>query len=513
MGEETCYSKYMAKGSAITFTAQIIMALGGLGLRMFLTRAVSVGNYGLFFSVFALFSFVQNFRGLGLQRALTKHIPEFWAKEEFDELKSSSLITFIVQLAFSSSLALILIIFSEPLAMEFFGTKAAEPIIAIMSIWFVILSVDRVGTSIFQGLKDMTGFNSLKILRILPVILILLPVSFFTNIDIYLVAWAYVLSSVMGAVFALLRLRSHRSTFEKGKISFDKKLTKKLLLFGLPLIVSGFATTIMGKLDTLAITWFRSPEEVGLYQVARPVTRFIGYFGAITTPLLPMVSELWAEKNKKILKYTFRFLMKFGLLLGVPAALIFISFPKIVIRILFRPEYVGGALAMQILTIGMLGKVLASITGTGLIGIGESGLYARIMGAGAILNIAGNILLVPIWGIEGAAISTAGTFLFFLILRTYYLNKHVEFPSPLLEMGKTVLGAVLSLMLIYGLKSFLPLSLWPKIGVITALTGIFYIAWIFGTKIIIREDLVLLNRAIPIIPDKIKKLMGKIVRE
>lgn len=512
MTEGKNYSRYLAKGSAIAFIAMVIAGISGLILRMFLTRALSVEDYGLFYAVFGLFSFLQNFRSLGFQQAVPKFISEFKAKEKFDSLKSSCAIAYIAQLGFVLPVTIILVIFSEPIATGFFSDKAAQPLIIIMGIWFMLLSVERVGGTILHGLKDMLGTNMIKALRIFPVFIFVLGLSFFLDIDTTIVALGYISAALVSGIWTLFRLNNKRSLFKKGTISLDKDLTKKLFLFGLPLIFSGVATTIMGWTDTLMITWFKTSVDVGLYQVAKPATKFIGYLGVISVPLLPMVSELWADKNKNTLKSTFRILLKLSILITIPVMLVFLSFPRVIIRVLFGGDYVGAALALQIMAVGTVLKVLSQPLGTGLIGAGKSKTYGKIMGAVAVANFVGNLILVPLFGIEGAALTTSLSFLILFLLRLKYLRNLIEFPSPWKDITKVAIGGLATLLIVFSLKTILPLSTWPKLFAVVIPGGLFYLLWIFRTEVVKNEDIDLLKTAIPIIPKWLESLLRKLTK-
>ena len=89
------YFKRIGRGSLTIFLCIVIAGLLGYFLRMYLTRTVSVADYGLFFAVFSLVSFLVSLISLGLYSSLTKHLSEFIAKKEIGkitDLKSKSAI-------------------------------------------------------------------------------------------------------------------------------------------------------------------------------------------------------------------------------------------------------------------------------------------------------------------------------------------------------------------------------------------------------------------------------------
>lgn len=66
MPESKVYAKRLVKGSAIVFTSLIATELVAFLLRMFLARSLSVAEYGLFYAVFTVFSFLGSSAGWAL---------------------------------------------------------------------------------------------------------------------------------------------------------------------------------------------------------------------------------------------------------------------------------------------------------------------------------------------------------------------------------------------------------------------------------------------------------------
>ncbi|KYK20621.1 hypothetical protein AYK21_05785 [Thermoplasmatales archaeon SG8-52-2] len=87
--------------------------------------------------------------------------------------------------------------------------------------------------------------------------------------------------------------------------------------------------------------------------------------------------------------------------------LIFFLFADTIVTSLFGQEYIFSANALRILSLGYMIHNLSGSNTSTLIGIGENQfiLYSTLVVA--ILNIILNVILIPIWGIEGAAIATA----------------------------------------------------------------------------------------------------------
>jgi O-antigen/teichoic acid export membrane protein len=119
--------------------------------------------------------------------------------------------------------------------------------------------------------------------------------------------------------------------------------------------------------------------------------------------------------------------------------------------------------------------------------------------------------LVPIFGIEGAAVSTFASYLLGLALLFYYSRKLIDLTVPSSSIVKAVAGGLLTLLLIFDLKSIIVLPTWPKAFAVMIPSIVFYGAWILLTRAITKDDLKLLMETVPM-PGWLVKIAGRVVR-
>lgn len=513
MPEPKDYARRLVKGSAIVFTAFIASELIGLFLRMFLARSLTVAEYGLFYAIFALISFFILFRSLGLGSALGKYIPEFTVRKQFAKIKSAMASVLLVQAIFGLIVSAILFILSDQIALAIFGTLDASLPFRILSVWFFVAILYSLMQATFQGFQNMPAYASINFFNLLLILLLAVLFVGVFGMGVSGVAFAYLIAAAVVGLFSLTFFIMRYPHVFREKVSVTKPLFKKLLMFALPVFVGGFGGLILSYTDTLTITLFRTLPEVGFYQAAQPAAHILWYLpGALTVVLFPMISELWARQEKKSLGGALHFLTKFSFILIMPAAFLFIAFPEIVINLLFGPSYLPGAMVLRILGAAAIIHALFAILGCAIQGIGRPVVTTKVVALMACFNLAGNLALIPPYGIEGAAVATFGSFLIGLILLFYYAKKFIKFTVPALPLFKAFVGGVLTLLLIFGLKSILVLPLWLEAFAVMIPSLLFYGVWILVTKAITKDDLRLIKEIVPM-PRWLVKAAGKIVRE
>jgi O-antigen/teichoic acid export membrane protein len=219
----------------------------------------------------------------------------------------------------------------------------------------------------------------------------------------------------------------------KIKIIFNiKKIKKsifvKLFKFGFPLIFLSLFMFILSVSDRYMILYFINREAVGIYSPVYDL--FNAGFSFIYTFLVmagyPMLIHKW-ELNKDIQKATI-FIKKMVLLyiiLIIPVFIFILLFDDIIIQILSESYSEGKNIIPWII----LGFSLFGFTyffNKGIELRKKTNKLALMVITSGIINIGLNLVLIPKFGIEGAAISTCFSYLFYFLfslsVSRYYLS-------------------------------------------------------------------------------------------
>lgn len=195
----------------------------------------------------------------------------------------------------------------------------------------------------------------------------------------------------------------------------------------------------------------------------------------------------------------------------VPLAILFVAFPEIILRILFGETFVAASQSLQILAIGSIFYTFYFMFGLILIAIGKSTTYTKLLfsvgGIGMILNI----ILTPIFGITGAALSTSISYTVGLILAIVYAKKFVAIKFPLSGMVKALLGGIIVLILISAVKASLDLDPLSEIFIAGIASVVMYTT--FALRFIINKgDLKILSAIGIRLPVSLSKRLEKTLK-
>jgi O-antigen/teichoic acid export membrane protein len=215
---------------------------------------------------------------------------------------------------------------------------------------------------------------------------------------------------------------------------------REMLLYALPLVPAALGFWVIGLADRLFIENMVSTKDVALYQMgamlASMVAMVTGAFSAAWGPF-----ALSMQRRTDAPQFYARVLPVF-LALGGSMVTGVALFTREAIQLLANPAYAASAAVVGILSLGVLANGLSSIAGTGLALARKSAPITMAVFIAALVNIALNFLLIPWFGISGAAWAAGVSWIVytgFIFLRSQRLH-----PLPYNFRRAAVIGVLLT---------------------------------------------------------------------
>tara|TARA_Y100000031_G_C8057141_1_gene308902 strand:- start:143 stop:700 length:558 start_codon:yes stop_codon:yes gene_type:complete len=156
-------------------------------------------------------------------------------------------------------------------------------------------------------------------------------------------------------------------------------------------------------------------------------------------------------------------------------------FADILIEKLFGPGYLIGTLAFRILLVGVLFNMLSELNNQYLIGTGFPKKVFWVMFFGSILNVGLNILLIPLYGISGAAVATSLSYLLMFAISTSKVIRGTKMKLPLFHWLALIIGLVAFVGVVYFIKDLISWNVWIE-GIVSLSIG--YVIYLYILKIL-----------------------------
>jgi stage V sporulation protein B len=201
---------------------------------------------------------------------------------------------------------------------------------------------------------------------------------------------------------------------------------KHILIFGFSISVGKISFMVMKSLDTPILNLFFDYSNVGVYSVADTVSSVLFSMTAFSLPIISSMSEAWSKKDDALMEKYVKISVKYPLLLGLPLTIIIFALAEPIVIGVYKASFSGAVVPLQILIIGtfllMFGRTLSSI----LIGIGKAKLSGTLLAIAAIQYIISIFILVPLFGLNGAAVSLTLTGVTSLILIPVFIRRNLK---------------------------------------------------------------------------------------
>jgi O-antigen/teichoic acid export membrane protein len=486
----------ITKGAGIVFIGTVVGMCLTLAGRVILARTLTQSEYGIYSLAFVILSVVVVISTLGLQEGATRQIAFYRGKK--NEKKVKSVIFSSIELAIFASIFLSLILFftSDFISAIFHIPDLSMPLkIFSAAIPFTVLV--NIFVTIFRGfdlVKPRVYFQ--EILRNLLFVLFLITVvilglSFMEIFYVYVVS--LMLTCIAFAVYTIKKLPL--SIYPIKKVDRDTKVIRRdLLVFSLPLLAVTVLVMMMTWTDTLMLGYFKTPDLVGLYNVAIPISQLLPIFLYSTAFIyIPIASGMFSQNLKDELRKSYAVLTKWVFSATLPFFLIIFLFPDAVLNILFGPKYIGASEALRILSLGMFVHTFLGANGATLIVTGKTRLHMVDDLIAVIINILLNTLLIPKIGITGAAIASTTS----LVITNMLRSAQIYIPYKIHPFSKNYLKlaliSIVSISIVYSLtRNLIIVSTWSLLTLFIVFLGIYGLLSIL-TKSFDKEDIMILH--------------------
>ncbi|HEV7889398.1 MAG TPA: flippase [Pyrinomonadaceae bacterium] len=382
--------------TAVVAAAQLLLKLRGLVAIPLIVKVLGTAEYGVWVQTLALVDISSSVVGANLHHPLVRFLSE--TPERGKRIYGTLLAATLVLGAFGG---LALFAAAEPVSRFALGDAAHAWEVRAGALLLLCYNVRLFNLNAYRALgrmKERAAFELASTFGQLLGIAVLLWLGYgllavFAFMGAWEAAFAVALCAHVGGLVGVGR--------------FDGRLLKDALRYALPLLPAGLSVWMLDRSDRLVIGYFMGPESVGVYSANYALAGLLMLFQTpLQVTLLPKVSALWRTERAEAVRYV-SLSNKLFLTFAVPFV---VAAPVVARPLLSR---LGNE------EIGAAGGALTFLIAAGVLMWGVSVMLTQIfygarktlpvgivtVGA-ALLNLLLNFLLVPAWGVSGAAFAT-----------------------------------------------------------------------------------------------------------
>lgn len=382
-------------------------------------RYLGPGNYGLINYGLAYVSFFTAFCTLGLNAVIIKDFVDH-PEDEGESIGTT------IGLRFASSV-LSAIMITGIVSILDKGEPETIVVVALCSIALVFQVFDTFNYW-FQS-KYNSKTTSIATLIAYVIVSAYKIVLLVLEKNVQWFAFSTALDYIVIAVFLFVAYRLSNGP----KLSFSINKGKALLGKSYHYILSSMMVAIYGQTDKLMLKQMMNDTEVGYYSVATALcTVWVFVLQAIIDSMYPTILNLFGKDNEAFRRKN-KQLYALVFYISCFVSVLITAFARLGISIMYGEQFLGAITPLRIVTWYTAFSYLGVARNAWIVCNDKQKYLKFIYFGAAVLNVALNAILIPIYGASGAAMASLVTQIFTSIILPYLIPEMRENAKMMLE--------------------------------------------------------------------------------
>ncbi|WP_328822063.1 oligosaccharide flippase family protein [Pseudomonas lopnurensis] len=403
-------SNLISVSTAVFFLARLIVALGTITFNLVLGRSLGSEAVGIFMMAFSLVVGFGVLSRVGLENALLRFASIAYSDSNRFEWGYIKSWTFLVAGFASLVLAGILWIGRGYLALDVFEESKLARLLEPMAILLPLYTLLCLQVVLFKAFRQPVMACFFEVGTIFFAVSVIFMVSNSLGLTVGVVDVAWILCCVLlvagGLAFGLLRIVAQRRFGAVAWFPIRIKIEDSFLASLPDYTLISLASYLVQWVGILIIGGFVSAGELGVFSVAHRLALSLTFFLILCNSVLgPRLASLYSQGRMAELDRLVRNSTLCMLVVAIPVALLLICFPSYFLG-LFGVDFQRGANLLVILVLGQLINIATGPVGLLLNMCGLQRQVRNILIFSAFFTSLITLLLVPRWGVTGAALAT-----------------------------------------------------------------------------------------------------------
>ena len=356
-------------------------------------------------------------------------------------------------------------------------------VVYIIGASVIIDSFTRLFFSITSAFEKMEYEAAIKILRTIILFpLVLLIIHF--NYGLISIVSSYLAASIFSFVLSIFVVLKK---FAKPKFETDLDFWRKTTKEALPFALTAVFSMVFFRVDTVMLSVMKGDAVTGWYYAAcNLISALLAIPVIYGIAIFPVLSKYYGSARSsfdKVGTLSFKFLLIVGLPISVGISLL----AEEIILLVYGSAYLNSAYALQIMVWVFFISCIAIVPFHALNSANKQHSAMISLGIGAGLNVLLNLLLIPKYGLIGAASASVTAFFVCFSLYFYFCNRY----ALQVKLFNVDFVKIMAASLVMGLFVFYYSS--SNLFLVIASSAVIYLTLLILTKALSKEDLSMLK--------------------
>lgn len=414
--------KTLLHQSSHYFAGQFLIMAAGFISFPILTRIFSVGEYGILGIMTTTVLIATAVAKLGLPGWIVQFYAEFKLNKRLDSFQSTILISSV---GCAATVAILFYVLGHLFRSKIFEKNIVNLIPIVSMIIFTTCTSDIL-ISLLRAEQRTKLYNLVAIIRRYGALTLGILLALFIVKGLYGFYFGQVITGM--AVLSFLIFISAK----RQKISirdFSTGVFRDSIRFGLPMVGGEMGHLILNYADRYLVQVYLGSISLGLYTAGYNLSTYVTemFMYPINYAMTPIYMNILVKKGEEETRRFFTRAFRYFVMIIVAVVFGFIAVGKDLISILASSKYLEAYGVLPYVVIGQSIYACSIILNNGLFIKKKTYVVMYVISVACLLNIGLNIILIPRFGILGAAQATLLSNIFYTIVVTYYAFKEFSF--------------------------------------------------------------------------------------
>lgn len=415
----------LIKHASGTFMLKVLNLVLRLIIGMVLARMLGTEGYGIYAFPMAIVALLSVPSTAGLPQLLVRNVSIYYSKKQYGLMRGllirSNQFVLFVSLVFAGTTSLFYFSFGK------IGVASPEGITFLFAMGLLpLIALKNVRMAILRGMRKVV-IGQIPELIVKPVVFLIIIILIWLCHGKVISPWQAMGFQLFATGVAFVVGVALLVQQQPKKVNTCIKVydSKAWLKSALPFMLLGVMQVINKQTDIVMLGIMRSSSEVGVYQAVVNGSMLITFvLMAVNTAQGPQIARLWELGERRTLQKMITASTRVVALTTLLSSFALIVGGEKFLELLFGLDFTIGITPLRILCVGQIVNGMAGSAGSILNMTGYENNASIAVCVSAIFNVILNAILVPAYGMEGAAIATAASMTVWNVLMVFWSIKY-----------------------------------------------------------------------------------------
>ncbi len=416
----------VSRQALIFFAGTVFTTGAGYLFKIYLARTLGPEPLGLYALGMTMVGFLGMLNALGLSQAAVRFVASYFATGRFDLLRGFIVRCLGLLVAANIFLGIVLLTAGPFVAVRFYHSPVLTRYLWYFALVMLLGGVNGFLSQTLTGYGDVVRRTTINSFIGQPMMMAITFVLLTAGLGLK----GYLSAQIAGSVIVcgLLAAAVWKLTpdTKPGRSRRFASLERQVFAFSFAAFGVGLLEFLISQSDVIMLGYFRTARELGVYAIATALVAFVPIIlQSVNQIFAPTIAALYAKGEHALLARMYQTTTKWILGLTLPLAAAMILFARPLMAI-FGREFAAGWFVVIAGTLGQVINCGVGSVGFLLLMTGHQNQLVRVQAITVAIMLTMNAMLIPRWGIGGAAIASSLAGILSNVLALFEVRKRLH---------------------------------------------------------------------------------------